>query len=351
MLWGRFEDAQLERLTDVINQERPDTLILNGDTVDLFFGIKDGRRIANIESILRANHRIVARLRTIPNLYIVPGAHDQILRWDARARDILQSHLPNCKGVDDALVDPKSGIVVVSGSQWYYDNVVETQECWLSLTKDLTDAFATFMLSGSLDALALERLYVDGRLGFWYRSGNHYEFLKGMAEIFSCRIDAYFERMASIFQSPYFKAWVEVQFYEEHRLVGHFATLLAQDGGPELESIASVYWRTLGKTIRERLHNYLGKGTLDYPPYAEIPFHTAIVGHTHFSQTYKHHSGRSILFSGSTKPQTQVIVPLGVARNEFGGGYVRIEGGVAELVKFEKHSWSTDMRSLVIEDV
>jgi hypothetical protein len=300
---------------------------------------------------LRANHRIVTRLRAIPNLYIVAGAHDQALRWDTAARETLRLHFPNCRGVGDALVDSEGGIIVVSGSQWYYDNVIETQDSGLSLTKDLTDAFQTFMLSGSLDALALERLYVDGRLGFWYRSGNHYEFLKGMAEIFGCHIDAYFERMASVFQSPNFKAWVEAQFYEEHRVAGYFATLLAQDGGPELESIASIYWRTLGKTIRERLQNYLGKGTLDYPPYGEIAFHTAIVGHTHFSQVYKHDSGRSILFTGSTKPQTQVIGLLGVARNEFGGGYVRIEGGVAELVKFKKHSWSTDIRSLVIEDV
>jgi hypothetical protein len=56
-----------------------------------------------------------------------------------------------------------------------------------------------------------------------------------------------------------------------------------------------------------------------------------------------------MLFPGSTKPQTRVMSSAGLIQNEFGGGYVRLENGVAELVKFEKRSWNTDMRSFDAE--
>jgi metallophosphoesterase superfamily enzyme len=124
MLWGKFEEVQLERIESALRKEDPKTVILNGDTIDLFFGLRDGKIGAEIEIILAENERFITLLRQVPNLYLLAGAHDQALRSDAKICDALRACFPNCKGIHDGLADVDAKIVVVPGVQWYYDNVV-----------------------------------------------------------------------------------------------------------------------------------------------------------------------------------------------------------------------------------
>src|SRR5579872_6461236 len=97
MLWGSFETRQQTRLRGAIEKEGPETIILNGDTIDLFFGIKNGRRGADIETVLEENTAFVRLIRSVPNLFILVGAHDQALRWNTRFCRVLRDCFPNCK--------------------------------------------------------------------------------------------------------------------------------------------------------------------------------------------------------------------------------------------------------------
>jgi hypothetical protein len=337
ILRGRFEEVQRQRIEDILDRENPKTVILNGDTVDLFFGIRGGRRGTAIESILATNEHLVRVLQGVPNLYFLAGAHDQAVRWDKRLCDT------------DGLVDPDAEIVIMPGVQWYYDNAVHAGTQWLSLTKELTSAFEDFILSGTLDASALESAYMQGRLGFWYRTGSHYEFLQGMGKAFRCRVADYFENLAFICRSSDFRAWVEQQFYDEYRVVGHLAGIYAEDGGPAIEALAAPYWRMLGRVVKQKIGYYLDAGRLDYPPHADVPFEIAVVGHTHLAHTYSSTSGRRMLFTGTTKPQTRISGASGIAQNEFGGGYVVIEREGARLEKCEPAKWTTDLQTLSAE--
>ena len=348
MLNGKFEELQRQRVKTALNREDPKTVILNGDTVDLFFGFKSGRRGADIETILTENAEFVGLLRDVPNLYLLAGAHDQAVRWDDKIVRTLRACFPNCRGISDGLADLDAKIVVVPGAQWYYDNAVEAGR-WLSLTRDLTTAFEDFMLSGILSAERLEAFYLQGRLGFWYRAGSHYEFLQGMARAFGCRTSDYFAAIARICREPYFATWTDEQFYEDYRSVGQMAILLAEDGGPAMEKIAAPYWRMLGRVVKQRLGRYMDAGMLDYPPYPNVPFRTAIVGHTHLAQQYSSQSGRRMLFTGSTKPQTRIDGASNIARNEFGGGYVVIEHETARFERFEQEIWNTDLQLLAAD--
>jgi hypothetical protein len=348
-LAGAFEDLQGARIAETCSREAPDALVLNGDTFDLFFSMDNGVASPNLEVIAARNKPIVTLLQGIPKLYFLAGTHDQALRWNPELARILRTWFPNCQGFYDGLFDRESGVVVVPGSQWYYDNVVRHGEVWLSLTEDLTTAFRDFLLSGRLDGNALRRLYLDGELGFWYRTGSHYEFLRGLARAFDCQIDMYFERIASLCQSDRFAAWVERQFYEEHRVVGRLAKMQAQDGGSAMEALAPLYWRVLGRTVNERLSRYLESRVLNYPPHENVPFRVAVVGHSHLVQTLEYASRRSILFTGSTKPQTRIRPDSWIAENELGGGYAVIEYGNVRLEQFPIVVHRTDLRELATQ--
>lgn len=345
-LAGTFEELQLARIAEACAREAPDALVLNGDTLDLFFSMDNDNVVPDPNVIATHNGPLVAILQSMPKLYLLAGAHDQALRWNQDLLQTLQSTFPNCEGFHDGLLDAESGVVVVPGSQWYYDNVVRHDEVWLSLTEDLTAAFRTFLSSGRLDGSALRKIYLGGELGFWYLSGSHYEFLRGLAQAFDCQIDMYFEQIASLCRSDRFAAWVERQFYEEHRVVGRLAKMQARDGGSSMEALAPLYWRLLGRTVDERLSRYLESGVLNYPPHETVPFRVAVVGHSHLVQSLEDASGRCMLFTGSTKPQTRIRPDSWTAENELGGGYAVIQGGNVRLEQFPIEVQRTDLREV-----
>jgi hypothetical protein len=216
-------------------------------------------------------------------------------------------------------------IAILPGSQWYYDNVVG--EKFLSLTEELTAAFKDFLLSGRLDQSDYVKFYKEGRFGFWYRSGNHYQFLKGMAAALGCNLNDYFERISNLCQTEKFTQWASNQYYPEFKVVAQLAQILALDGGSAMESLAPVYWRLLGRTVNDRLNRYLVSGVLEYPPYNNISFKTAIIGHNHLVRKVEHHNGRRLIYTGSTKPQTKINQDSLIAETEIAGGYAIIEKG------------------------
>lgn len=346
VLNGRFEEAQERRISDTLARELPDAVVLNGDTFDLFFGLRTDGKKPDMSTILRENDGIVRLLRKVPALYFLAGAHDQALRWDGPTRDIISSCFPNYRAADDAMLDEDARVVIVPGAQWYYDNVVFDGSRCLSLTGVLTKAFEDFLLSGGLDVKTLRDLYLKGKLGFWYKTGSHYHFLQAMAKAFECRIGIYFDRIAHICREASFGEWSKQQFYTEYRVGGFAAAMLAERGGPAMETLADLYWRMLGSVTKQRLYRYLDTGTLDYPPYEGIRFETAIVGHTHLVQTYKNERGRRMLFTGSTKPQTRADNLSCIVQHELGGGYVVIESSGIRLERFELEVRETDLQRL-----
>jgi metallophosphoesterase superfamily enzyme len=94
-LSGFYEDIQYRKLTVILEQEAPDTIILNGDTFDLFFDMGSRDSTASIDFILSENKALIEQFNKVKRIFILSGAHDQAFRRDSGVlRGKVQAKLP-----------------------------------------------------------------------------------------------------------------------------------------------------------------------------------------------------------------------------------------------------------------
>ncbi len=303
---GEFENSLDRIILRTIETERPDTLILNGDTFDLLFTIWfEQRRPAEwiLQQILAQHQNFLKAVQRVQKVVFLIGEHDQLLLYDKNVKATLFRTIPLSE-ISDHWYDHSSKTLVFHGHQCSYDMIGHREDgAYLSLTPALTQILEEHLRSGNTPREEFIKAYVDQKLSFWYLSGTHSSFIRGMEEIYGCRSSLYYQRIAELLNSELFQSWKETLPSVLLRVCASICRLSAHVLGSRIRMAAPFYWQMLDVFIHRRYRKALETGIISYSPHQNLAFQNLVIGHDHraFSRSY---SGRTLFCTGSPKAQS-----------------------------------------------